>query len=331
MTTFFIDCYDPRAREDVLSVRRGADEFRFVFARAAKSGVAFHAGLFVDEAALNSHACYRCPRSRRACMLKESPIKRSDRAAALLEKRYDHVFTFEKELLQRRSTFKLLYYGTSWLGDDWRARVPNVQKTKIISFVGSIQHPDSHHGYVLRREVAQRLQQHGRADCFGKGIREIPSKLFALEPYCFSVAMENVRKDYYFTEKLVDCLLTETVPIYWGCPGIGEIFDLRGMIQFKTLDELLAILDTLSLERYQAMLPFARENKRIAVANQWHTDEGLFSRIADEFGKWVKNDVSQPSWSRGKIISALRWLVETSRLKRHNHREGDPHMTTLKS
>ena len=229
-----------------------------------------------------------------------------------------------------RVAFKLLYYGTSWLGDDWQTRMPNVQKTKTVSFVGSIQHQDSH-GYTLRRELAQRLQHDGRVDCFGKGIREIPGKLIGLEPYCFSVAMENIQKDYYFTEKLVDCFLTETVPIYWGCPGIGEIFDPRGMIQFTTLDELLEVLGTVSFERYQAMLPFLQGNKKIAVAKRSHSNEGLFSRIADDLANWVNNGASRRPWSRGKIIGVVRWLFETSGLKRRNHWGADRRKTSVQS
>ena len=34
----------------------------------------------------------------------------------------------------------------------------------------------------------------------------------------------------YFTEKLLDCFLTRTVPVYWGCPDIYEYFDLDGII-----------------------------------------------------------------------------------------------------
>jgi len=46
----------------------------------------------------------------------------------------------------------------------------------------------------------------------------------------FHVAVENVRQANYFTEKLIDCFLTRTVPVYWGCPNIGDFFDLAGII-----------------------------------------------------------------------------------------------------
>jgi len=41
----------------------------------------------------------------------------------------------------------------------------------------------------------------------------------------YSVAIENSSITNYFTEKLIDCLITKTIPIYWGCPNISEYFD----------------------------------------------------------------------------------------------------------
>eukprot|EP00620_Florenciella_sp_RCC1587_P021099 CAMPEP_0182561832 /NCGR_PEP_ID=MMETSP1324-20130603/4262_1 /TAXON_ID=236786 /ORGANISM="Florenciella sp., Strain RCC1587" /LENGTH=60 /DNA_ID=CAMNT_0024774579 /DNA_START=220 /DNA_END=399 /DNA_ORIENTATION=+ len=46
----------------------------------------------------------------------------------------------------------------------------------------------------------------------------------------FHIAIENVKSNGYFTEKLLDCFLTRTVPLYWGCPNIGEYFEVEGMI-----------------------------------------------------------------------------------------------------
>ena len=57
------------------------------------------------------------------------------------------------------------------------------------------------------------------------------------EQVLFHVAIENVRQPHYFTEKLLDCFLTNTMPIYWGCPNIGAYFDTSGMIIITDEDE----------------------------------------------------------------------------------------------
>jgi hypothetical protein len=41
----------------------------------------------------------------------------------------------------------------------------------------------------------------------------------------YSVAVESSSETNYFTEKLIDCLITKTIPIYWGCPNISDFFD----------------------------------------------------------------------------------------------------------
>jgi len=35
---------------------------------------------------------------------------------------------------------------------------------------------------------------------------------------------------HYFTEKILDCFRTRTVPIYWGCTNIREHFEADGII-----------------------------------------------------------------------------------------------------
>jgi hypothetical protein len=46
----------------------------------------------------------------------------------------------------------------------------------------------------------------------------------------FSFAIENCRQPYYMTEKLIDCFITGTVPIYWGADYAIDFFNPDGMI-----------------------------------------------------------------------------------------------------
>jgi hypothetical protein len=59
--------------------------------------------------------------------------------------------------------------------------------------------------------------------------------------YQYSIVIENVSDNNMFTEKLIDCLITKTIPIYWGCPNIHEYFDTSGWILLNdtTVDELV--------------------------------------------------------------------------------------------
>jgi len=114
-------------------------------------------------------------------------------------------------------------------------------------------------GHIKRLNFINSIKH--RVDLYGRGIREIPSKLEALRDYRFSVAIENIScDDYYFTEKITECFLTGTVPIYHGCPNIGQFFDSRGILYFDTEEELHSILDSLSEEKYNSMLEYVKVN-----------------------------------------------------------------------
>lgn len=131
-------------------------------------------------------------------------------------------------------------------------------KNKLVSAVASTK--SFLPGHVKRLELISLIKD--KVDLFGRGTgREVLSKLEALEDYMFSIAIENsAYDDYYFTEKIVDCFLTGTVPIYYGCPNIGEFFDIRGILTFTNSEELKTIVDNLSVEKYESMLPYIEYN-----------------------------------------------------------------------
>jgi hypothetical protein len=80
----------------------------------------------------------------------------------------------------------------------------------------------------------------------------------------FSVCPENTTQKNYFTEKILDCFVTKTVPVYWGCPNIGDYFDTRGIIQINGIEDLITKLNNLTPETYQEMLPYIESNYNIA-------------------------------------------------------------------
>jgi hypothetical protein len=89
-------------------------------------------------------------------------------------------------------------------------------------------------------------------------------KDYGLRDYRFSVTIENLRDVNYFTEKLIDCFLTGTVPIYWGCPNIESFFDTRGMVIVDNLTDIVNAVNNLTTEDYDRMLPFIRKNYETA-------------------------------------------------------------------
>ena len=92
-------------------------------------------------------------------------------------------------------------------------------------------------------------------DVMGRGYKPFDTKAEGLAPYRYSLIIENVQERNYFTEKLVDAVLCRTVPIYWGCPNIGDFMDTSGMILCQSEAEMQAALLAMSEEDYAARRP----------------------------------------------------------------------------
>ena len=63
----------------------------------------------------------------------------------------------------------------------------------------------------------------------------------------FNIAIENSREKNYFTEKIIDCFRSFTVPIYWGCENISEHFDDRGIIFINDIEEVQSTIENLTI------------------------------------------------------------------------------------
>jgi hypothetical protein len=54
--------------------------------------------------------------------------------------------------------------------------------------------------------------------------------------------------------------MTKTIPIYWGCPNIIDIFDKNGILVFNDLSELNYILKNLTEEDYLKRIGSVEKN-----------------------------------------------------------------------
>ncbi len=73
-------------------------------------------------------------------------------------------------------------------------------------------------------------------DLYGKGFKTISSKWQGIASYRYSLAIENYAGPDYWTEKLADCFLAWTMPIYFGCTNITDYFPDEAMIRIDIDD-----------------------------------------------------------------------------------------------
>ena len=57
--------------------------------------------------------------------------------------------------------------------------------------------------------------------------------------------IENAQEPDYFTEKLLDCFICGTIPIYWGAPNISHYFNVDGMVICNDLAELQGAIEAI--------------------------------------------------------------------------------------
>jgi hypothetical protein len=144
------------------------------------------------------------------------------------------------------------------------------EKERLISIVAS--HKQWTVGHKLRHQVVQRYPD--KLDRYGSGFNDIIDtyddkrlgKILAMGPYYYSLAIMNSKFDDYFTEILTDVLACGTIPIWWGTANVGKYFNPDGIIQFNTIEELDALLPTLTPELYYKKMPAIVENIEKAKA-----------------------------------------------------------------
>ncbi|MBR5062317.1 MAG: hypothetical protein IKX24_09295 [Prevotella sp.] len=98
------------------------------------------------------------------------------------------------------------------------------QKTKLLSVITS--NKAFSRGHLGRIKFVEQLKQYfgERIDVFGRGFRPFDDKLDVLRPYKYHVVIENSSEPYYWTEKISDCYLAGTFPIYHGCTNLSDYF-----------------------------------------------------------------------------------------------------------
>ena len=136
-----------------------------------------------------------------------------------------------------------------------------VRKTKNISVVCSdlTELP----GHKKRYAFVNKLIGHfkDRLDVYGRGFNSIDDKWEALAPYKYSIAIENSAINGYFTEKLTECYLAHTFPIYYGAPDIHLYFQPESLLKID-IDDYKSSINSI---------------EKLLNSDHWQNAKGLLS------------------------------------------------------
>jgi hypothetical protein len=161
---------------------------------------------------------------------------------------YDAIFTHSEELLALDPKFKWAPAQGFWIQE------PKIyDKSKMISMIASNKQMTL--GQKLRLKWVEMIGD--QVDLYGRGFNEIALKEEGLCDYMFSVVVENGFYNSYFTEKILDCFATGTIPVYLGSPDIDRYFNMDGIIRLT--DEF-----DVSEELYYSKMDAIKDNLEIA-------------------------------------------------------------------
>lgn len=146
--------------------------------------------------------------------------------------RLDALFTHSERILDKYANARFMpgggiYIGTNVGGGEWGESNFN-QKRKLISIVSSDKKVCPLH--VFRIDIAKEMLKRNIGDVMGTLVGKYIRIADSLTEYMYSVAIENCQSRYYFTEKLLNCFATMTVPVYFGCKDVGKFFNTDGII-----------------------------------------------------------------------------------------------------
>jgi len=171
---------------------------------------------------------------------------RAYQTAEAFMSKFNLVFTHSSKLLAEYNNARWIPGGGIWIGGTYgKGEIKIGQKDKLCSMVTSNKTMCPLHNFRLA--IADELSSNAKVDIFRNNWVPINE---TLERYMFSIVVENFQDDLYFTEKILNCFATGTVPIYLGSKKIGDKFNLDGILTFNNIDELNQHLSTISEDLY---------------------------------------------------------------------------------
>lgn len=182
-----------------------------------------------------------------------------------------------------------------WVDKSWDelTSLQPPKKTRNLSVIAS--NKTMIPGHRRRNEFVSLIEDSlPEVDVFGEGrVRSLRDKWKGLAPYKYSVAIENTSKANYWTEKISDCFLSFTVPIYFGATNIGDYFPEESFI-WLPLDNPPQALDTLRAavkdDSWTARLRALEESRRL-VLREYSLFAQLSKRVLSE-----KKQINAAPW-----------------------------------
>lgn len=190
--------------------------------------------------------------------------------------KYNLIVTQNEKVLQRIPQSRKYVQGTTWIPENVYNNIDLLKKKFCISSVTGKKAFCIGHRF---RHALWNLQTKIQVPCvFFRSMHGCPKEPFNTKGcptlnttkeelflnFQQSIVIENSQQKNYFTEKLLDCLITKTIPIYWGCPNIDDFFETDGWIILTDANANIAIQKINEIQEfsYEKYLATVEENQK---------------------------------------------------------------------
>ena len=193
-----------------------------------------------------------------------------------IKENFKYIFTHHKNILSQVDNAVYIPHGGTWLREE---DINIHEKSKVVSCIFSWKNWNPYHR--MRFRVYDRLKDDEKVHFYGSGCEKtIDLKIDALKDYMFSIVIENSIESDYFTEKILDCFLSGTIPVYVGSKTTSQYFDENGIIYFEGDEDLPEILNKLNSELYISKLESVKNN--FDLAKKYIFPEQLIQNFLNE-------------------------------------------------
>ena len=187
------------------------------------------------------------------------------------------------------------------------------EKTKLISVIGS--NKAFTKGHIDRIRFIDRLKDvYGdKVDVFGRGYNDFDDKWEVLSQYKYHIVIENSCSKYYWTEKLSDCYMAGTYPIYHGCTNIADYFPEGSYthVDINDFENTCKVIDSLiGSDKYEKSQPMLLECKEKVLGE--YNMFNIISRALDTLDPSLprKKITVEPAHSMHSMRNAYNYIID---------------------
>jgi hypothetical protein len=175
----------------------------------------------------------------------------------------------------------------------------------------------------VREEIFRKLSEYKPVDSGGRTLNNIggrvADKMTFIRDYKFTIAFENSSLRGYTTEKIVEAMAANSLPLYWGNPDVGLDFNRDAFVYFNDFDTIEAAIDEVIRldnddDAYLARLTAPRCMGIDTAA--W--EEELFLFLKNIFDPPLANARRTADYgyqyAYKRDMSVLQWLFDKNRL-----------------